>query len=127
MGGQISDFIQTCSGSTEEGAKLTKCGLSSCHLVTISQLYHLRFQYLFAPKGQFVQFAVIWVHLFVHYQWLSVSREFKFYGKVDWGNVVHPLYRGCPFFGGSVIGTSVMLCVAYKLLPIIYMYSIGAL
>ena len=26
-----------------------------------------------------------------------------FYGKINWGQVSRPLYRGCPLFGGSVI------------------------
>ena len=31
------------------------------------------------------------------------SRRFEFYGKINRGQVICPLYRGCPLFGGSVI------------------------
>ena len=37
---------------------------------------------------------------------MSASRRFemyKFYGKINQGQVSRPLYRGCPLFGGSVI------------------------
>ena len=63
---RISCFLQRCSESTQDGAKSTKRKVI-CHWVTISQLYRLQFWYLSALGGYFVQFTVVWGHLFVHY------------------------------------------------------------
>ena len=44
--------------------------------------------------------------------YLSEVEMYYFYDKVNWGHVVCPLHRGCPYLGESIMGGSTVLKIA---------------
>ena len=76
--------------------------------------FYPRFQSRSALGGYFVQLLVFSGHMFSRDRQSSVSWRLKlccFYGKINQGHVVRPLYGGGPYLRESVMGDSTVIHV----------------